>query len=785
MEALKTTYLNQDIEPIYSGASTASVSFDGEILATAVLEDVVVTNLDTNEIIHKIPGDDELITSLVLTPDGSKLAILSQSQQLRIFDLQVGEITKTFKMASPIFMAAADPTSSLFAFGGSDGVVTVWDIEGGFITHSLKGHGTTICSLEFYGNLNSTNWRLASGDVMGTVKVWDLVKRKCITTINEHNSAVRGVGFDETGEFFITGGRDLIAIIYNTNNYKPITTYPIKEQIENAGFLNILDTQYFYTAGSDNILKVWNMKNGQLAYQSKQQLETKEELVIIDVIKMENGDLFLVISDQTLVQLDISNIESEEDQIIPIKRRIAGNHGTIADLRYVGPNFDLIALATNSPSLRIVDPYKPLELKLYEGHTDLLNALDVSNDGRWIATGSKDGEAIIWKYNDETLDFAKYAIFQGHVGSVTAVALARSSETPDFLITGSNDLTIKKWKIPKAEGIVKVSEYTRRAHEKDINSIDIAPNDEYFATASFDKLGKVWNTISGETIGILKGHKRGLWDINFCKFDKLIVTGSGDKTIKVWSLEDFTCKKTFEGHTNSIQRAKFVNKNLQILSTGADGLIKLWDIKQEENLKTFSNHNNRIWAVDIRNDGDEFVSGDADGYLSIWRDNSEEEWKKHQEELKEKVEQEQTLANYISSKDWSNAFLLALTLNHSMRLYNIMKEAIILNEDKESPVGSKKLEETIGGLDNSQLVLLAKKVRDWNVNVKLFEISQKVINVILKSHTVEKLVDIPEFMKILDAIVPYSERHYNRINNLIEQCYILDYAVEEMNKIIA
>ncbi|KGQ87299.1 U3 small nucleolar RNA-associated protein 13 [Candida albicans SC5314] len=801
MDVLKTTYAHTDIEPIYVGGTSASISTsNGELLlATPLNEDVIITNLDTNEIIYKIPGDGEVITNLTITPDGSYLAMISQSQLLRIFDLNKGSVIKNFKLPSPVYISSVDSTSSLFAFGGSDGVITVWDIENGYVTHSLKGHGTTICSLTFHGELNSQDWRLASGDTMGTVKIWDLVKRRCIHTLKDHNTAVRGVGFDQDGDLFISGGRDNVVIIYNTKNFKTINTFPINEQIEAAGFVSLIDDrQYFYTGGSENVLKIWDIKSGEMIGRSPIPLKTNEELLIIDVIKLYNNNLYLVISDQTLIELDLQELtpghghghgQGQGDEIVefPIVKRIAGNQGIIADIKYVGPEFNLLAMATNSPALRIVDIEKPLELRVYEGHTDILNAVDVSTDGKWIATASKDNEARLWRWNGELQDFEPFARFQGHAGAITAISLSKSQNEPKFLITGSSDLTIKKWKIPNTpNSIVKTSEYTRRAHDKDINSIDVSPNDEYFATASYDKLGKVWQTDSGETIGVLKGHKRGLWDINFYKFDKLIVTGSGDKTIKVWSLLDFSCKKTLEGHTNSVQRVKFFNReHPQLLSCGADGLIKLWDYKQGEIIKSLDNHDQRIWAMDLKNDGEYFTTADADGKLSFWTDNTEEEVKFKELQAKEKIEQEQSLSNYIKNKDWSNAFLLALTLDHSMRLYNVIKSSIETNEDKDSIIGSFSLENTISLLDDGQLVKLFKKIRDWNVNFKFFEISQKLLNVVLNNFAVDKLTEVPGLMKIMESIIPYNERHYNRIEEMVEQTYVLDYTVEQMNKLIA
>jgi len=780
--SLKTTYSNQELTPFYMGGALATLSSDGSILATAVLEDIVITNLTTNEIQEKLEGDGELITSLTLTPDGKYLAVISQSQQLRIYNLHESKFIKSLKLSSPVYVSCCDETSTLFALGGSDGVVQVLDIENGYITHSFKGHGSTISALKFHGELNSKNWNLASGDTTGMVKIWDLVKRKNITTLNEHNNAVRGLDFDVDGEFFISGGRDDVLLIFDTKYWKLRKTIPTKQQIESSGFLN---KDLAFSCGGDAVFKVWDLSTNSLYAQTSQPIE---ELLISGVLKTDSELLYLVLSDQTIFEIDTNLIE--KDETIEISKIIAGNHGTIADMRFVGPNKNLIALATNSPGLRIIDPMgAPLEVKILEGHTDLLNALDASLDGKWIATASKDNEARLWKFNEDSEEWDIYAIFKGHVGSVSCVGLSRSEEIPKFIITASSDLTIKKWKIPSPKNwngethIIKASEYTRRAHEKDINALDVAPNDEFFATASYDKTGKVWDLETGETIGILKGHKRGLWDIKFCTYDKILATASGDKSIKIWSLQDFSCTKTFEGHTNSVQRVEFMNEAKQIISSGADGLIKIWDNSTGECVKTLDNHANRIWALIVKNNGDEFVSADADGVFNFWVDNSEELYEAEAEANKLKVEQEQSLQNYINDRKWGEAFLLALTLDHPMRLYNVLKSSISSNPSKDYILGEE-LDQVISTLNSDQILLLFKRIRTWNVNAKFFQVCQKLIKIILIKFPVEKLIEIPGLVPIVESIIPYNERHYERIDGLVEQSFILDYSIQEMDKLV-
>ena len=150
--------------------------------------------------------------------------------------------------------------------------------------------------------------------------------------------------------------------------------------------------------------------------------------------------------------------------------------------------------------------------------------------------------------------------------------------------------------------------YTRKAHSKDINAIDVSPDDEVFVSASQDRTVKVWS-MEGEVLGVLQGHKRGVWSVKFApasvtaavvggaegaKGGRMVVTGSGDKSVKLWSLTDYSCLKTFEGHTNSVLKAVWLTGGLQVASSGGDGLVKVWDVKSGECNATLDNHEDKV-----------------------------------------------------------------------------------------------------------------------------------------------------------------------------------------------
>lgn len=682
-----------------------------------------------------------------------------------------------------------DPTSSLVATGSADSTVKVWDIEGGFCTHNFRGHGGIISALKFH--LENNQWTLISGADDCNIRVWDLQDRKCVAVLKSHVSIIRGLDMSSDGRFLISGSRDKVVNIWDFDKKILLKTFPIFETIETLGVLrpntkiNNMDEDFegelFYTGGDKGIIRIWDIQTGKLIQTQEPEKNTKH--IISDIIYLRKSNvLTAVTSDQNILFYQITSGLKRVKQIV-------GHNDEIIDLAYVGKDETHLAIATNTEQINLYN-IKSFDFNIIYGHTDIVICLDKSYDGTVLISGSKDHTARIWSIDVDNENFDNrvncLSICIGHTAAIGTVALSKKSLK--FCLTGSQDRTIKYWDLSHLgrsksdENFRPKALYTNKAHDKDINSIAVAPNDKIFATGSQDKTVKIWSVDDGKLLGICSGHKRGVWSIQFSPVDQTIVTSSGDKTIKIWSTTDFSCLKTFEGHTNTVLKALFLTSGTQLMSCGSDGLLKLWTIKSNECIATLDNHTEKIWALTSRKDENVVASGGADSLINLWEDCTTEEMEKRVKEEEEQILKEQDLANYLLKKDYKNAITLAMSLNQPFRLLNLFKEILDNRAEGDTSItGSESIDNIITNLSKEDIEQILKYIRDWNTNAKHFRTAQTILNAILKTFSSEELLEINDIKELLDGLLPYTERHYQRLDRMITDSFLVDYTLHSMN----
>ncbi|KAJ2356963.1 U3 small nucleolar RNA-associated protein [Coemansia sp. RSA 2618] len=803
----------QSIESVYTGGCVA-VSQDEQRIFTTCNEDIEVLEMASGRKLAELKGDTELVTTFAVKPDGTRLVAASRSMQLTVWDLTTFKIERTFKARdSHILAMDIDATSTLVATGQADGTVNVWDIDRGYCTHNFKGHGAMITSVRFHPDKEKLCLVSASGD--GDIRVWNLKQRKCESVLKSHVSAVRAIDFDETNQFMVTSGRDSVINVWNWARKSLVRTIPVYESIEAAGVLRTDTAADFgskhgrvvFSGGEKGTIRLWDLDSGEELFTQAKDRNAKH--AFIDVIYLpESQSLCAVTNDQNLLFYGATG------QLKRV-RQIVGYNEEIIDMAYIGQEHKHLAVATNTEQLRIYNTDN-LNCELAYGHKDIILALDVHSSGAIIATGSKDNTACIWAVNMKAPVNHRVtcvAVAVGHTKSVGAVTMAQGTDSL-FMISGSEDRTVKVWDLEplraifedpghaatlvgNAEPIKLQTRYTFQAHDKDINSIRIAPGNRIFVTGSQDKTAKVWDTDTGKPLGTLQGHRRGVWNIAISPTDRVIATASSDRMIKLWSLSDFACLKTFEGHTNSVLCVEFVAGGQQLISTGSDGLIKLWNIKDGECVLTLDEHEGKIWTLAMQRSEAFMATGGTDSVIHIWKDTTQEEVDRlHQEEART-LEQQQALDNYLRVKDYRNAVTLALSLDQPHRLRMIFQDVMMAaenrhgaesaddssNADKDAILGNAAIDKVVGTLSPEQLERLLGYVRSWNTNGRFARVAQATLYCVLTQYSSETILALPSAKDLIAALQPYSERHFSRLDGLLTGSFIVDYTLHAMDAV--
>ena len=854
------------------------------MLATCLGEEVLLTDLHTGEVLARIDGDGEVLTALKLTPTASHLVVCSRSLFMKVYNLQRQQdegtkirsvLQRTLKPhAAPVTTATIDKTGTLLATGGADSVVKVWDIRGGYVTHTFRGHTGVVSALHFFEASNTqialqekknrkkmsgsdlggdnemeneqdptTAFRLASGGEDGKIRIWDLAKRKSIASLDAHASVVRGLDFSPEMNTLVSASRDKTVIVWNSQSWKSERIVPVLEVIEAVKF--VPGGGIIATGGEYGRVRLWSAASG--AEITQEQNPGGEGNVIVQMI--HNADQHVLMSihnDQSLVLHSTSVLKNPSPFIVPIEplpilRTISGTHDEIIDLAYVTQDRSLLALATNSEDVRLVSlavssnktsdtdlpQYFGADVALLQGHQDIIICLAVDWSGCWLATGAKDNMARLWRVDHASSSYEHYATFTGHAETIGAISIPFITPQPDshafkspldhpppFLLTGSQDRTIKRWIIPKSTSMPAHALYTRKAHDKDINALALSSTSHLFASASQDRTVKIWSTEEGEAQGVLRGHKRGVWSVAFAPRDTpaivsdngptaanrgMILTGSGDKTVKIWSLNDYSCLRTFEGHTNNVLKVLWLpppslssqpsqSKLPHIASAGADGLLKIWDPASGECLTTLDNHTDRIWALALNPTTRTLVSGGADAVVTFWKDTTMQTASLREKAATDRVEQDQELSNYMHSGQYREAIALALALDHPARLLGFFQSVLdTVPAEEGSITGVKAVDDVIAGLEDRQLLKLLERVRDWNTNARTCAVAQRVLNVIVRSYSAERLNGLAKRrggMDVVEALWVYRERHYRRVEELWEESWVVEFLLGEMGGLI-
>uniref|UniRef100_H3BWL6 Transducin beta like 3 n=1 Tax=Tetraodon nigroviridis TaxID=99883 RepID=H3BWL6_TETNG len=780
----KTNYaVSSKIEPFYKGGRV-QISKDENYIFCTCGSRVNVLEISTGKIVHSVEHDDqEDITCFALSSDDELLVTASRALLLKQWDWRQAQCTRSWRAihTAPVASMTFDSTSTLLATGGCDGTIKLWDVVKQYCTHNLRGSSGVIQLVQFHPDIDRL--QLFSSSMDCSIRIWDLSSSQCVCVLQSHYSAVTSLSFSLDGDTMVSSGRDKICTVWDLKQQKAKRTIPIYEAVEGAVILpeNQDFSQigvkkpklHFITAGSKGILRVWDPNTARCVFS-----QTLTGVSAADNPRSLTHLLLLPASLRLATVTAEHNIMLYQLPGLTTLQQFVGYSDEVLDVKFLGKDDSHIVVATNSCQLNVFELASNSCQILY-GHTDTILSLDVFRKGLLFASCGKDKLVCVWHMAGGSVRCV--ARGYSHTNAVGAVSCSRMKAS--FVVSGSLDCTVKVWDLPAdltaAEDNIHqlTPRATEKAHDKDVNSVTVSPNDKLLASASQDRTAKLWS-LAGEgslgLLGVCRGHRRGVWAVCFSPVDQVLATSSADGTTKLWSLQDFSCLKTFEGHDASVLKVIFVSRGTQLLTSGSDGLVKLWTIKTNECVKTLDAHQDKVWGLHGSRRDDKMVTGSADSNITVWEDVTEIEMAEEQAKQEEHILKQQELSNLLQEKKYLKALGLAISLDQPHTVLTVIK-AIRQTEDN-----SELLEKTVLKLRVDQKEALLRFCVAWNTNAKNCQDAQVVLQVLLTHVPPEELLQYQGARTHLEALVPYTERHMQRIGRLLQASMFLNYMWQKM-----
>jgi len=791
-----------ELGSLFTGRSVV-VSSDSKFIAAQSGDTINIIDLELGSIISTIQNDSK-ITSFALSPNNEEILVGCVNLHMKQYKISDSSLIKVWRgHEGPILTIDYHVSGGLAVTGSSDRTIKVWDIEKGYCTHNFQEQDV-VSTVRFHPK----KLEIISVCSDLNIRIWDLMTKECSLVLSNHLSLISGITFSNSGNELISAGRDKVLNVWDMKSSTPKKTIPIYQELNGIITLpkscfstlpqnsiskldrirkKLLDTPQWsekvkkddltVIIGGEDVIRAWCVETGECIW-NDQNIEFKKKddktqndtpLFTFTSLINNNEKMIAITSEHNLIIYNLNDLSRVGELI--------GYNDEVVDIKYI--NSDNILVATNSNEIKQYDLLTK-RAQVLRGHQDLVLSIDVSNDGQFMLSGSRDKSAMLWDLNQKK----PIMTMNGHTSSVTCVAMPKKQN--NFAITASEDRTIKLWKLDnnsaknnttnsklqKATAVL-----TKIAHEKDINAISIAPNDKIFATASQDSYVKIWSVNNFELLGTIKAHRRGVWGVEFSPVDQCLLTCSADGTIKIWSLADFSCIKTFEGHKGSVLKASFISFGMQIVSISAEGLIKLWNIKTNECVNTFEGHDSKIWGLAVNKDQEHFITGGSDSKVIVWKDHTLIEEEREKQEEEKNILFKQNLETALRNRDYLSALRLAFILNHPHQTLSIF------NQMYADTSNDSLIRENIVQLGPNDIVKCLHFIRDWNTNSKYVTISQMVLNTIITTRTPEEFTQLSnkDIPRILESLIPYSDRHFQRIDKMLQKTYLIDYTISSIN----
>lgn len=277
------------------------------------------------------------------------------------------------------------------------------------------------------------------------------------------------------------------------------------------------------------------------------------------------------------------------------------------------PEGTILSAASWGAKVQNWDPRTGHRLLTFSGHSSNVFGLAYSPDGSRLASAGAvlptGGEVRIW--NVKT-GFQNQRLL---IPEASAVSVAWSHDGR-YLVAGDNQGTIHVWDSTSGKKLREM-----KGHGGHVTQIVFHPTKNECASASLDKLVKIWNVEKGTEVATLREHGGWVHGLAYNFDGTQIATGGGASSpgvVKIWETKTYKQALVLREHERTVSSVAFSPDGKWLASGSADRKVRIWDVETGDLKATLTGHEHTVSGVAFRPDGKQLASCSWDGTIRTW-----------------------------------------------------------------------------------------------------------------------------------------------------------------------
>jgi WD40 repeat protein len=189
------------------GTTALSLSADGKTLAIAASNGISILDTTTPTSRHEINTSGISVSSIVLSPDGSRVAGASDSA-VNVWAASDGKLLTKIAIGGASALQFRSPEQ--IAVGRKDGAVSVWNIATASLSWEAKKHDSAVNAIAF----SADGTLMATGGDDRTAIIWELSTGKTRRTLKGHDLAITSLAFSPDATTLAVGSGNASVVLW-------------------------------------------------------------------------------------------------------------------------------------------------------------------------------------------------------------------------------------------------------------------------------------------------------------------------------------------------------------------------------------------------------------------------------------------------------------------------------------------------------------------------------------------------------------------------------------------